>query len=82
VQLGLEPLDAAALHDLLDILEERYGRRSTIITSQIRGDKWHDRIGDPTCATRSSIASCTVRTASFSSATACDDRGATKASKE
>jgi DNA replication protein DnaC len=32
---GLEPLDAAARHDLLEILEERYGRRSTIITSQI-----------------------------------------------
>jgi transposase len=35
---GLEPLDAAARHDLLDILEERYGRRSTIITSQIPVD--------------------------------------------
>jgi DNA replication protein DnaC len=29
---GLDPLDAAARHDLLEILEERYGRRSTIIT--------------------------------------------------
>jgi DNA replication protein DnaC len=32
---GLEPLDAAAPHDLLEILEDRYGRRSTIVTSQI-----------------------------------------------
>ena len=47
---GLEPLDAAARHDLLEILEERYGRRSTIITSQIPVDKWHDVIGDPTYA--------------------------------
>jgi len=47
---GLEPLDAAARHDLLEILEERYGRRSTIITSQIPVDKWHDLIGDPTYA--------------------------------
>src|SRR5215831_9463031 len=47
---GLEPLDAAARHDLLEILEERYGRRSTIITSQILVDKWHDLIGDPTYA--------------------------------
>ena len=47
---GLEPLDAAARHDLLEILEERYGRRSTIITSQIPIDKWHDLIGDPTYA--------------------------------
>ena len=47
---GLEPLDAAARHDLLEILEERYGRRSTIITSQIPVDKWHALIGDPTYA--------------------------------
>jgi hypothetical protein len=39
---GLEPLDGTARHDLLEILEERYGRRSTIITSQIPVDKWHD----------------------------------------
>src|SRR6202007_2265196 len=47
---GLEPLDAAARHDLFEILEERYGRRSTIITSQIPLDKWHALIGDPTYA--------------------------------
>jgi hypothetical protein len=47
---GLEPLDATARHDLLEILEERYGRRSTIITSQIPLDKWHELIGDPTYA--------------------------------
>jgi DNA replication protein DnaC len=47
---GLEPLDTAARHDLLEILEERYGRRSTIITSQIPVDKWHELIGDPTYA--------------------------------
>jgi DNA replication protein DnaC len=47
---GLKPLDAAARHDLLEILEERYGRRSTIITSQLPVDKWHDVIGDPTYA--------------------------------
>jgi DNA replication protein DnaC len=31
-------------------LEERYGRRSTIVTSQIPVDAWHDVIGDPTYA--------------------------------
>src|SRR5829696_5115510 len=40
----------AARHELLEILEERYGRRSTIITSQIPVDKWHELIGDPTYA--------------------------------
>src|SRR5271157_1389860 len=43
---GLEPLDAAARHDLLEILEERHGRRSTIVTSQLPVDKWHDVIGN------------------------------------
>src|SRR6185312_5759135 len=43
---GLETLDAGARHDLLEILEERYGRRSTIVTSQIPVDRWHDVIGD------------------------------------
>lgn len=47
---GLEPLDAEARHDLLEILEERYGRRATIVTSQIAVDKWHELIGDPTYA--------------------------------
>src|SRR6516164_2295962 len=39
---GLEPLDAQARHDLLEILEERYGRRSTVITSQLPIDRWHE----------------------------------------
>jgi DNA replication protein DnaC len=47
---GLEPLDAAARHDLLEILEERYGRRSTIVTSQLPVDRWHEIVGDPTYA--------------------------------
>jgi DNA replication protein DnaC len=47
---GLEPLDAKARHDLLEILEERYGRRSTIITSQLPVPVWHEVIGDPTYA--------------------------------
>jgi DNA replication protein DnaC len=47
---GLDPLDALARHDLLEILEERYGRRSTIITSQLPVTAWHEVIGDPTYA--------------------------------
>ena len=44
---GLEPLDAGARRDFYEILEERYGRRSTILTSQIPVDKWHAFIGEP-----------------------------------
>lgn len=47
---GLEPLDAGARHDLLEILEDRYGHRSTIVTSQLPVDQWHVLIGDPTYA--------------------------------
>jgi DNA replication protein DnaC len=47
---GLQPLDAGARHDLLEIVEERYGRRSTIVTSQVPVDRWHELIGDPTYA--------------------------------
>jgi len=36
---GLEPLDGGARRDLCEILVERYGRRSTILTSQIPVDK-------------------------------------------
>ena len=40
----------AARHDLLEILEDRYGRRSTLVTSQLPVDQWHALIGDPTYA--------------------------------
>jgi DNA replication protein DnaC len=47
---GLEPLDAQGRHDLLEILEERYGRRSTLITSQLPVADWHSLIGHATYA--------------------------------
>ena len=47
---GLEPLDEAARHDMLEILEDRYGRKSTIVTSQIPVDQWHSVINHPTYA--------------------------------
>ena len=47
---GLGPLDAPARQDLLEIAEERYGRRSTVITSQPPVDEWHALIGEPTYA--------------------------------
>lgn len=47
---GLAPLKDAERRDLLEILEDRYGARSTIITSQLPTTKWHDHLGDPTVA--------------------------------
>ena len=36
--------------DLLEILEDRYQRRSTIVTSQFAVEHWHELINDPTLA--------------------------------
>jgi DNA replication protein DnaC len=47
---GLEPLDGSARRDLYEILEERYGRHSTILTSLIPIAKWYEIIGNPTYA--------------------------------
>jgi DNA replication protein DnaC len=47
---GLEPLGPEQRRDLLEIVEERYGRGATLITSQIPVDRWHDVIADPTLA--------------------------------
>ena len=47
---GLEPLGPEQRHDMLEILEDRYGRGATLITSQIPVDRWHDLIGEPTLA--------------------------------
>ena len=47
---GLEPLGPEQRHDRLEIVEDRYGRGATLITSQVPVDRWHDVIGDPTLA--------------------------------
>ncbi len=47
---GLTKLTAEHRRDLLEILEDRHGIRSTLATSQLPVDKWHDIIGDPTLA--------------------------------
>lgn len=47
---GLSKLNAENRRDLLELLEDRYNQRSTIATSQLPLDKWHDLIGDPTLA--------------------------------
>lgn len=48
--LGLAPLTDVERRDLLEVIEDRYDLRSTIITSQLAIDLWHDSIGDPTIA--------------------------------
>lgn len=47
---GIQPLDGQARASLLDIIEDRHGKRSTIITSQVPVSGWYDVIGDQTVA--------------------------------
>lgn len=47
---GLQVLDAQSRVSLLEILEDRYGRASSIFVSQLPVSKWHEVIGDPTIA--------------------------------
>jgi len=47
---GLAPMTAEQRRDILEIMEDRHGRGSTLITSQVAVEHWHDVIGDPTIA--------------------------------
>ncbi len=47
---GPDTLTAAQRRDLMEIVEERYGRGSTMITSQLPVSSWHEVIGEPTFA--------------------------------
>lgn len=47
---GLYPMNDEARRDCLELLEDRCGKRSTLVTSQIPLAHWHETIGDPTLA--------------------------------
>ena len=47
---GPDRLTANQRRDLMEIVEDRHGNGSTLITSQLPRDKWHDVIGEPTFA--------------------------------
>jgi DNA replication protein DnaC len=47
---GLHPMDRENVLSLLEIIEDRHGIRSTIITSQLPVNKWHELLGDQTIA--------------------------------
>lgn len=47
---GLETLTQSQRNDLLEIMEDRHGSKSTIVTSQLPTTKWHSYIGDATLA--------------------------------
>ena len=43
-------LTAEQRRDLMEVIDDRHGRASTIMATQIPVDRWHDQIGDPTYA--------------------------------
>lgn len=47
---AMAPLTELERRDFLEICDDRYGRRSTILTSQLPVTSWHQQIGDPTVA--------------------------------
>ena len=47
---GIHPIDTDNRLALLEIMEDRHGRKSTIISSQFPVKQWHGIIGDPTIA--------------------------------
>lgn len=47
---GLAPLNQSERNDLLEILDDRVGSRSTLITSQLPVEHWHAYLNDPTLA--------------------------------
>ena len=47
---GLAQFTPDNQRDLLEVLEDRYASRSTLVTSQLPIEKWHDILGDPTFA--------------------------------
>jgi DNA replication protein DnaC len=48
--LLLTPMKDGERRDLLEVLEDRYDRCSTVITSQLPTKSWHEALGDPTIA--------------------------------
>jgi DNA replication protein DnaC len=47
---GISPIGAAERNDLLEVLDDRVGSRSTLITSQLPVKAWHTYLDDPTLA--------------------------------
>ena len=47
---GLAPMTAEQRRDLLEMMDDRHGRGSTVVTSQFPVEHWHEIIGDPTIA--------------------------------
>jgi DNA replication protein DnaC len=50
VDFALKPLSASERHDLLEIVEDRHGSASILLTSQLPVEHWHEYLQEPTVA--------------------------------
>lgn len=46
----LHPLKESERRDLLEVIEDRYGRTSTLVATQVPVKSWHEAVGEPTLA--------------------------------
>jgi DNA replication protein DnaC len=47
---GIQPLDQQSRTILMEVIEDRHGKRSTLFTSQVPVNQWHEVIGEQTIA--------------------------------
>lgn len=47
---GLEPVQPAQCNDLLELMDDRYGKNATVMISQLPTDEWYGCVGDNTLA--------------------------------
>lgn len=47
---GIQPFDSQRRMNLMDIIEDRHGKKTTVITSQVPVRDWYDVIGEKTIA--------------------------------
>ncbi len=75
---GLAPIDAPRGRDLLEILDDRFGRRSVIVTSQLPVADWHRQLNDPALADAilDRLVHCAIRFELHGTSMRTDDAGA------
>ncbi|MGF6768721.1 DNA replication protein DnaC [Paraburkholderia sp. GAS199] len=71
--LAMAPMTDSTRRDLLEILDDRRGHRSTLVTSQIPVDSWHAALGDPTLGDAISTGSFTTPIASILAVIRCEN---------
>ncbi|WP_437992686.1 ATP-binding protein [Sorangium sp. KYC3313] len=62
--LLIAPMKDAKRRDLLEVLEDRYDERSTVVTIRVPMKRWHEMLANPPAPTRTAIGWSTTHTCS------------------